>query len=46
LIVEQRDQQMLRFDLTVIKPQRSALGVSERLLKFGREFVETHGGIP
>ena len=36
-------QQMLRLDEAGVVAEREALGVGERLLKFGRQFVEAHG---
>ena len=43
LLGEQRRQQMLGLDETVVVSKRQALRVVERLLEFGRQLVETHG---
>jgi hypothetical protein len=42
LLREQRRQQMNRFDVLVVVPDSQALGVGERFLKFGSEFVDSH----
>src|SRR6266404_5042684 len=35
---------MLRLDIAVVGGERHALGIGNRLLKLGRQLVETHGG--
>jgi hypothetical protein len=37
---------MLCFYRSIIRPQRDALGISNGLLKFSREFVKTHDLAP
>jgi hypothetical protein len=46
LLIEEREKQMLRLDVRIVVPYGDALGVGERLLEFGGEFVETHGPVP
>ena len=45
LLREQRRQQVLRLDEAVVVAEREALGVVERLLELGGEFVEAHGSV-
>jgi hypothetical protein len=37
---------MGRFDVGVVLTRGNTLRIGERLLKFGRKFVKTHGGAP
>ncbi|MNT24331.1 hypothetical protein D3C72_1597980 [compost metagenome] len=39
---QQRAQQVHRFDVLVVMPQRQALRISKRLLEPGGEFIESH----
>ena len=40
---EQRGEQVLRLDVAVVVAERQALGVGQRLLELGGQFVEAHG---
>ena len=42
-LLQQREQQVLGFDVGIILADRDALRISQRLLKFGGQLVETHG---
>src|SRR6185312_14752496 len=43
LLVEEREEQMLRLDEAVVVGEREALRVRERLLEAGGERVDAHG---
>ena len=42
-LAEQREQQVLGLDVLLVVPEREALGLAQRFLQLGGEFVETHG---
>ena len=42
VLLQQCQKKVLRFDIRVVLTYRRALGIGERLLEPGREFVETH----
>jgi len=41
-LIDQRQQQVLGFNIGMVAPNRRALCVSEGLLELGGEFVEAH----
>src|SRR5690606_34076777 len=43
LLVEEREQQVLRLDEAVVVGERLALGIGQRLLEAGGELVDSHG---
>jgi hypothetical protein len=43
LLVEECEQQVLGLDEAVVAGERQALGVGQRLLEFGGQFVDAHG---
>src|SRR6185503_19156848 len=43
LLVQEREQKMLRLDEAAVVGEREALGVGERLLELGGELVDPHG---
>ncbi len=42
VLVDQRQQQVLRFDELLVAANGQALGIGQRLLELGGEFVDTH----
>ena len=42
LLIDQCEQQVLRFDELLVAANRQALGIGQRLLELGGEFVESH----
>ena len=46
ILIEQGEQQVLRFDELLVAADRQALGIGQRLLELGGEFVDTHGSLP
>jgi hypothetical protein len=43
LLVEQRRQQVCRFDKLMVAPYREALGVAQGHLEFARQSIHPHG---
>ena len=44
LLLQRRQEQVLRFDVRIVMANGKALGIGEGLLKLGRKFVKTHWG--
>jgi hypothetical protein len=45
LLVQQGQQQMYRFDIGVVMTQSQTLRIGKRFLKFGGQFIKSHGAL-